>query len=263
MGLNFNRLRDLRPDYGYRNLNENSDYIDYSKDGIYKVSLSRNSYTLLISLKELIDFEYLETMEDSKHKVNHIMISPNEKNFMFMHRWHHSGLKYDRLLILDSSGDNLKIISDEGWISHCCWKDNDTVIGYLSNKGKLGFYEINIINGKISQISKKLQNYGDGHPTFNKNKMLFDSYPNRSRNKHLYIYNFNSDDVINLAEFYESLYFNNESRCDLHPRFNFDFSAIYFDSVHSGKRKLYKLNLKKVNLINSSFNIFPKPINNF
>ena len=244
LGLNFNKLRDLRPDYGYRNLDAYPDYNDYSKDGIYKVSLQNNSYSLLISLKELIDIKYLETMKDSKHKVNHIMISPDGRNFMFMHRWHlKSGVKYDRLIILDSLGMNLKIISDEGGISHCCWKDNETIIGYLTHKGKFDFYEINILNGEISSISEKLQNHGDGHPTFNKNKMLFDSYPNRSRNKNLFIYNFDNDEVISLGEFYEALSFYNESRCDLHPRFNSDFSAIYFDSVHSGKRKLYKLNL--------------------
>ena len=53
--LNFNKLRDLRPDYGYRNLNEYPDYNDYSNDGIYKVSLKNNSCSLLISIQELID----------------------------------------------------------------------------------------------------------------------------------------------------------------------------------------------------------------
>ena len=242
--LNFNKLRDLRPDYGYRNLNEYPDYNDYSNDGIYKVSLKNNSCSLLISIQELIDLKFLDTMKGSKHKVNHIMISPDGKNFMFMHRWHlKSGVKYDRLLILDSLGMNIKIISDEGVISHCCWKDNETVIGYLTHKGKFDFYQINILNGKINAITKKFQNIGDGHPTFNKNKMIFDSYPNRSRNKNLFIYNFDNDELLNLGEFYESLRFYNESRCDLHPRYSSDFSAIYFDSVHSGIRKLYKLNL--------------------
>ena len=73
--------------------------------------------------------------------------------------------------------------------------------------------------------------------------MIFDSYPNRSRNKNLFIYNFDNDELLNLGEFYESLRFYNESRCDLHPRYSSDFSAIYIDSVHSGIRKLYKLNL--------------------
>tara|TARA_B100000886_G_scaffold326351_1_gene272764 strand:- start:266 stop:1528 length:1263 start_codon:yes stop_codon:yes gene_type:complete len=244
LGLNFNRLRDLRPDYGYKNSNEKSDYEDYSKDGIYEVSLKKNNHKLLITLSELIDLKYLKTMKYAKHKVNHIMISPNGKSFIFMHRWHRkSGLKYDRLLVYNYNSNSLKIISDEGGISHCCWKDNNTIIGYLTHNGKFDFYEINIVNGSINQITKKLENFGDGHPTFIKNKLLFDSYPNRSRIKNLFIYSYDNNKIINLGDFYEPLSFYKESRCDLHPRFSSDFSAIYFDSVHSGKRRLYKLNL--------------------
>ena len=44
-----------------------------------------------------------------------------------------------------------------------------------------------------------------------------------------------------MGEFFESLKFYNESRCDLHPRLNSNRDKIYFDSVHDGYRSLYFL----------------------
>ena len=73
--------------------------------------------------------------------------------------------------------------------------------------------------------------------------MVFDSYPDKARMKKLYCYNSDDDEVILLGEFFEPFEFYNESRCDLHPRFNKNKSSIYIDSVHTGKRKLYKLSL--------------------
>lgn len=244
--LNYSRLRDLRPDYGYRNISDFPDYLDYSKDGVFKISFDGNSSNLIISLRELIDLKFLESMKNARHKVNHIMVGPDGKNFMFMHRWHDKSIgKFDRLLVYNFENKELKIISDEGGISHCCWKDNKSIIGYLKHDNKFDFYEIDINSGKIKKVSNKLETFGDGHPTFAKNKLLFDSYPDRSRMKKIYIYDFDKNKINFLAELYESFKFYNETRCDLHPRFNKLATVIYFDSVHEGLRKLYSLNLNK------------------
>ena len=46
-----------------------------------------------------------------------------------------------------------------------------------------------------------------------------------------------------LGEFMESFDFYAETRCDLHPRFSFDGNQVFFDSVHSGKRQLYMMEI--------------------
>ncbi|NOR44515.1 MAG: hypothetical protein GQ534_02930 [Candidatus Delongbacteria bacterium] len=75
--------------------------------------------------------------------------------------------------------------------------------------------------------------------------MLFDSYPDRSRMRHLYVYDLKNDDIEEIGEFLEPLkydneaIYNNETRCDLHPRWSTDGKKIYFNSVHEGKRHLY------------------------
>lgn len=242
--INYSRLMDLRPDYGYRNIKPVINYENYENDGIFKLSIIDNNYSLLISLKQLIELNPLSSMQGAKHKVNHIMISPDGTKLMFMHRWlSKSGKRYDRLLVSNSNHGEFKIVSDGGMVSHCCWKDNDTIVGYLRYNNVDGFYKIDLVDLSFSKLSNNLDRFSDGHPTFNSNDMVFDSYPDRSRMKKLYSYNSNDDKVILLGEFFEPFKFYNESRCDLHPRFNKNKSAIYIDSVHSGKRKLYKLNL--------------------
>ena len=122
-------------------------------------------------------------------------------------------------------------------------KDENTIIGFLRNNDKDGYYKINLMNNKITELPRELASFGDGHPTIINNKMLLDTYPDRSRMKGLYVYNFDKNKMNIIAEFFESLEYYNETRCDLHPRFSKDNSAIYVDSVHSGKRKLFKIDL--------------------
>jgi len=243
--LNFSRLMDIRPDYGYRNFTPIIDYDNYQNDGIFKLNINNNSYSLIISLKQLIDLKPLSNMNNAKHLVNHIMVSPNGENLMFMHRWiSKSGKRFDRLILTDSEGANFRILTDNEMVSHCCWNGNDSIVGYFRHNDEDGFYQISTLNYTIESFAKELIGFGDGHPTILSNKMIFDTYPDRSRMKQLYIYDLSQKKLQFLAEFYESFQFYNETRCDLHPRFNCDQSSIYVDSVHQDIRKLYKIDLK-------------------
>lgn len=248
--LNYKRLMDLRPDYGYRNMQTIVDYTDYTNDGIYKLSLKKNTIDLIITLRQLIDLKPIDSIFGAKHAVNHIMISPNGTKFMFIHRWFSkSGKRYDRLIVSNQDGNEFKIISDDEMVSHCCWEDENTIVGFLRNNDKDGFYKINLNSNEIKELSIELTDFGDGHPTVINGKMIFDTYPDRSRIKKLYLYDFTKKKVNLIAELFESLDFYQETRCDLHPRFNNNASVIYFDSVHDGFRKLYSINLNETNKI--------------
>jgi hypothetical protein len=243
LSLNFNRLAQLRPDYGYTNIIEEIDYTNNKEDGIYYVDLQNNTSRLLLSFEQIIGVSFLANMKNARHKINHIMISPDGKQFIFIHRWFlPSGKRIDRLLISEIRGNNLRIISDSSMVSHCCWYDNNIVFGYLrdSSYGD-SFYRINTKNLSIELISEKLIGMGDGHLSILNNKMVFDSYPDRSRMKHLYIYNLIENSVTQIGEFLEPLKYFGETRCDLHPRWSYNGNRVYFDSTHTGERKLYSV----------------------
>jgi len=174
------------------------------------------------------------------------MISPKGDKFMFLHRWLVGNRKLDSLIISDIDGKNIKCLADDDMVSHCFWNGNDEIISYMRDK-KDGdkYFKIDINTSERKIIGKGiLDKFGDGHPSIYQNKMLFDTYPNKARMKELFVFDLKGNHLTKLGEFYESLKFYGETRCDLHPRFSIDGSKVFFDSVHTGKRKLYYLKLR-------------------
>lgn len=88
-----------------------------------------------------MNFEKRSEMEGAEHKVNHLMISPNGKRFMVLHRWFKNGEKYTRLVTCNMDGTEMYNLSDDNFVSHCCWKNNEEILSYLNKKesGK-GYY---------------------------------------------------------------------------------------------------------------------------
>lgn len=245
--LNFQRLLSLRPDYGYRNKPKLSkeELKHTDEDGIFYVDLTANVSKLLVGLTQLKQFNPLSGVDNAVHGVNHIMIAPDGEHFIFLHRYFIQGRRYDRLFVEDRTGKNLKLLADDGMVSHCYWLNNKEVIGYLRDKeSEDRYYKIDISSGKKSVIGEgKIDRFGDGHPAIFGNKMIFDTYPDKARMKHLFLFDLKTEELKQLGEFYEGFDYYDETRCDLHPCFNFDGTRVYFDSVHEGERRLYWINL--------------------
>ena len=97
----------------------------------------------------------------------------------------------------------------------------------------------------------------DGHPSYSPDKSLVvtDSYPNRARVQELKILK-DSDiyarEMKVVAKVFAPFKYDNDTRCDLHPRWSRDGKKICFDSVFEGHRGLYVVevpdNLKTENL---------------
>lgn len=233
LSLNFSRLAKYRPDYGYRNIKIND--LNDKTDGIYYYDIIACQQKLLVSIDELKMCNWAESMEGAKHKVNHIMISPDGKLFMFMHRWITKEKKIDRLYVYNLTTQTYRCVVDNGMVSHCYWYRN-SIVGYMNGPGNIpGYYIVDLETNKINLLSDKIQYFGDGHPSLFKDKILFDTYPLKNRLKYLYIYDLNSDQLTNVGKFLESVGYECQCRCDLHPRF-VNESLLSFDSTHVGKR---------------------------
>ncbi len=244
--LDFDRLNVLRPDYGYRNRTENFNIFDNKNDGIFCIDFKNNTSKLIISIDTVIKLHYKENMEKARHWFNHIMISPNGNKFIFLHRWCIGNRKLDALIVSDINGNNVKCLVDDGMVSHCFWNGDKEIVSFMRDK-QLGdrYYLIDIESSKRRILGEGIiDKFGDGHPSIYRNKIIFDTYPNKSRMKELYLFNMDNNRLIKLGEFFESLKYYGETRCDLHPRWNFHGEKIFFDSVHTGKRKLYSISIK-------------------
>ena len=246
IGLNFERLNIVRADYSYSNMGLDIDWSN-NYDGLYLIDLKRNSSKLIVTIESIVKLNFKESMKGAKHQFNHVMISPDGRRMMFMHRWFlNDGRRYDTLYVSNVDGTDIRVVADNDMVSHCFWYDDKHIFAYLRD-ASIGdkYYMINIDSLKKELVGKDIiDKFGDGHPNISGNKIIFDTYPDKSRMKSLYLYNYDDKNLEKLGEFLESFSFYGETRCDLHPRFSYDAKKIFFDSVHTGKRQLYMLDFK-------------------
>lgn len=250
LSINYRRIMALRPDYGYRNIPSlNTEELkDVDDDGIWKVDYHTGENDLYLTLRDVVAFQSNQYPEDALHKVNHIMISPDGKKIIFIHRYYSSGKRNDRLLVCDLTTKGMRVLADNQMVSHCIWKDNSSIVAYLrSPEGKDAFYIIDVADGHYEHIDFPLFNkYGDGHPTYNGNLLVADSYQDSALQRHLICHNYSNGITEEIGSFYQAMRYNGECRCDLHPRFSEDGETLYFDAVFTGKRSLYYIKCKEL-----------------
>ena len=248
LSINYRRLIALRPDYGYRNLLPLSqkELTDTKNDGIWKTDYTSGESCLLYSLANICDVQNKAVFNKAIHKVNHLMISPSGKQFIFIHRFYTGQRRFDRLLLSDAQGNMLKVLADYGMVSHCFWADEKTILAYLRGQnGKDAYYLIDTIAGSFIHFADgALDMYGDGHPHVNGEWFITDTYPDKARMQHLLLCNRKTGKLEELGEFFHGFDYSGETRCDLHPRFSLDGKKVFFDSVFDGTRKLYVTELK-------------------
>ncbi|RTZ42383.1 glycosyl transferase [Candidimonas sp. SYP-B2681] len=248
LAIDYRRIQALRPDYGYRNLpglNDN-EMADIGKDGVWKVDQRSGHSTLLYSIADVCAVESDPCFATAKHKINHVMISPDGQKFIFLHRYFVGKRKFDRLFLAQANEKKLKILSNHEMVSHCFWVNDNALISYMRGPtGRDGYYIINTDTGQITPYSNgKLDSMGDGHPHVHGNWFITDTYPDKSRMQHLLKASLVDGEVEVLGQFFQDLRFGGETRCDLHPRVSPDGTKVFFDSVFNGKRKLCMLDLQ-------------------
>lgn len=247
ISLNYRRLMTLRPDYGYRNL-ENLNAVELANltsDGLWKVDYSTGQADLFVSIAQACDLKPITDFNSAVHKFNHVMISPDGSQFIFMHRYLIGGQRFDRLILVDANTGELKLLADYGMVSHCFWADGNTILGYMRGPdGKDAYWLLNVNTAEFSELPcKELAKFGDGHPHVHGDWFITDTYPDKARMQHLLWCNWKTGEVNEVGDFFHGFQFNGESRCDLHPRLSLDGKRVYFDSVFTGKRQLYKMDL--------------------
>jgi len=77
-------------------------------------------------------------------------------------------------------------------------------------------------------------------------RILYDGYTDRDGYRRLFVYDINRKRGVTLATVRSEptgRLFSVDLRCDLHPRWNRNGSAISFDSMHEGHRHVYWIDL--------------------
>ncbi len=243
--LDFSRLYNLRPGYGYYNVYETTKGIALpDAPAVWRVNLENGEIKEILTYKDFAMFQPRPEMQEKEavHKINHLMISPNGKRFMVLYRWFIGSRKYTRLVTCDVDGSNMYLLSDDDMVSHCFWKNSKEIFAFENKKSDgQGYY---LMKDKTQEFEHKwVQLSNDGHPSYSPDGSLIvtDSYPNRRRIAEIKI--LKEDFVLPIVRVFAPFKYDNDTRCDLHPRWSRDGKWICFDSTHEGHRGLYAVSV--------------------
>jgi hypothetical protein len=250
LSLDFSRLHRIRPGYGYSNLPDTTkDELCPDKGCIWKEDIESGTVTELFKYTDFASFETDESMVDAEHKVNHLMISPSGKRFMVLHRWFQKGRKHTRLVTVNVDGTEMYNLSDDVFVSHCYWKNDEEILSFLRKKDVgVHYYLMKDKTQEYKMYWPRLNT--DGHCSYSPNRkyVITDTYPNRKRVASVYLcaeVGAKTGLFERVAHVWAPFRYDNDCRCDLHPRWNHQGDKICIDSVHEGKRALYIVSLQQ------------------
>lgn len=264
VGTEFNRIQNMRPGYGYPGIPDPYAKVKAPKDiGIYRMDLQTGDSKLIFSLAEAAEILYQgKSLKDKWHYFNHLLVSPDNQRFIFLHRWREAPLNSPeevnrgfttRMFTANMDGSDPYVLDPSGNTSHFIWRDPQHICAWTQPEGKLAaFYLFKDKTNEIQIVGpdKMVEN---GHNTYvpntNSEWILNDTYPYRDpgRRQTLYLYHVPTDRKVVLGKFFEPKEFQGEWRCDLHPRSNQQGTQVIFDSTHqNNQRQMYLVDISEI-----------------
>ena len=251
LSLDFSRLHSLRLGYGYAELPDATKGVALpDTTAVWKMDIETGEVTELLKYTNFAKFQPRHEMQEtgSVHKVNHLMLSPNGKRFLVLYRWFCGQRKYTRLITCNVDGTDMYVLSDDDMVSHCYWKDDEEIIAFENkHDGGIGYYLMKDKTKEYIHLWPHVNN--DGHPSYSplhNGTVLFDTYPDKHRISEIKIAkdtDVEGENIKIVARVFSPFKYDNDTRCDLHPRWRQDGKAICFDGVFEGHRGLYVVKL--------------------
>ncbi len=257
LSINFARLYDFRPGYGYARYGDPFYHHNHSsRDGVFLTDMLTGKSRLILSMQEIWEFSHAFFGDkDQKMVINHITFNTDGSRFLMLVRnFPEKGKTHDTAVITaDRDGGGLFLLSDYGVQSHYSWFDSEKVIFYSGGK------ELDCARGWANTYILKDKTYEgeivadgffhkDHHMSYSPDRRLIltDCYPDAQRMQPIRIFSTGSDICVELGRFYSMPSSVTDLRCDLHPRWNRDGSMLSFDSTHEGRRGVYVIDLEEM-----------------
>ena len=237
--VSFARLSLFRPEYGYSRLQPIS-LPPLDQDGLFLLDTHTGTWTLRVTLRQLVEHEPNPQFATSEHWLNHVAFTPEGKRLVFLHRWGDRRRQSSRLYVLDLGADRPQLLLDGGLVSHYCWLDEQVLLCFCESAAGYRYHTIDTQDGRVMPVaSPAIASLSDGHPSFcaRNGRIVTDIYPNRYGRQRLLVLDRDLREATEVAAVSHPPGFRGASRCDLHPRWSPDGSAISFDSVMGGIRR--------------------------
>lgn len=256
IAADFRRLHDTRQGYGYSGVPDPSIELAPKDSGLFRIDLQTGKQKLLFSMAQIAAFgSQTDDMIGAKHWFNHLLFNTDGTRFVFLHRWKPQSGKVSfktRMITASIDGSDLYILDPSGATSHFIWRDPQHILAWTQPKDKRpGFYLFKDKTSEIEQIGAGVMTE-NGHCTYlpGNEWILNDTYPDKQRIQHPYLFHVKSGKKVPLGDFLSPAQYAGEWRCDTHPRFSNDGSMVVVDSPFEDKGRQLQLidisNCKKI-----------------
>ena len=203
------------------------------------VDLFKNQ-KLLLSLKELANYQPAIKILGAEHHVNHLSFNPSGNRFLFLHLfWDKNGKRYQRLMTSNLAGKELCVLPLTENISHYTWESNTEILVTTSENRYFKWID------QSSSLRSDFRFFNmDGHPSYSpdNNYLITDTIPDKYLERELLLLDLRENNLYKILRHATPVKYLGEYRCDFHPRWDQKSQYVCFDSAHSGCRSMYILN---------------------
>lgn len=251
VSINFARLDDTRPGYGYKGVDPWADQLRPNDDGIYSLDLDTGDSKLIISYDQIAAIPQT-AKTDGKHWFNHLLFNTDGSRFSLLHRAFpdapKGGLRVTRLFTANPDGSNICCLADHGMVSHYIWRDPKTILGWSTEPEGSFFHLYSDQTDQVAVVGKDVLT-NDGHCSYSPDGawVVTDGYPDKDRMQPLMLFRPADGKLVMLGKFLLAKSHAGEFRCDLHPRWSRDGRHLSIDSMHEGdQRQIYLLDVSRI-----------------
>ena len=261
LSADFARIQVMRPGYGYVGLPDRyGDELAPRDSGVFLVDMTSGEKQLILSLADAALLLHNGTrLKNVWHYFNHLLISPDSKRFIVLHRWRArdettgapKGGFTTRMITADVDGNDVYILDPSGHTSHFIWRDPEHVCMWTRPAGKKAAFYL------FRDRTRQIEIVGDGIMTRNGHNtylpiegngwILCDTYPNTKRLQEPYLFNISTGKQYPLGAFHLPKTYAGQWRCDTHPRSSNDGHLGCIDSPHAGNgRQLHLIDVSQI-----------------
>ena len=225
-GLDFARVDDTRPGYGYKGgADLTGGALVPESGGIYVMDLATGEARDIVTYAQIAAIPQEEATE-GRHWFNHLLFNTDGSRMIFLHRAFRKAPKegswVTRMFTVAPDGSALHCVNDHGMVSHFIWKNPTQILAWSREPADGNHFHLYTDQSDTCEVVGDGVLKQDGHCTYSPDRewVLTDTYPDKERKQHLMLYRPRDGKLVELGAFFLDRVHTGEWRCDLHARWS-------------------------------------------